>query len=102
MFHNFLRFIYARKFPELESLVTIPYDYARAVQRLENAASRDQINLSDFLSNHLVVAVKIAFQQGRQKELSPHDKANCLKAADYLLFLESSKHKVGISSYLSF
>ncbi len=94
MFHNFLRFIYARKFSELESLVTTPYDYARTVQRLENVPSRDQVVLSDFLGNHLVVAVKIAYQQGRQKELSPHDKANCLKAADYLLFLEDSKNKV--------
>ena len=37
MIHNFLRFVYSKKFPELESLVMQPFIYAKVVSRVEMA-----------------------------------------------------------------
>jgi U4/U6 small nuclear ribonucleoprotein PRP31 len=91
--HNFLRFIYAKKFPELESLVLDPLQFARCVKRLEENGGEAQLN--DILTPHLVVAVKIALGQARKKPLSPTDQANCLKAAEHLEWLLKEKERVG-------
>jgi len=41
MIHNFLRFVYAKKFPELESLIMQPFVYAKVVSRVEMAFVSD-------------------------------------------------------------
>lgn len=92
MIHNFLRFVYAKKFPELESLVLEPLGFARCVQRLEESQGGD-VQLADILTNHLVVAVKIALSQTKKKTLSPNDRSNALRAAQYIIFLHEEKTK---------
>lgn len=94
MIHNFLRFLYAKKFPELESLVMQPTQYATCVIRIETAESRSAVVLNDIFSSHLVVAVKIAMNQIRQTDLSAADKAKALKTADFVLYLNDVKLKV--------
>ena len=95
MTHNFLRFLYAKKFPELESLVMQPTQYATCVKRIETAESKNNIILNDIFSSHLVVAVKIAMGQLRQTDLSSADKEKALKTADFVLYLNDLKLKVG-------
>jgi RNA processing factor Prp31 len=41
--HRFVVDLYAKKFPELESLVPSKYDYARTVQRIANETVRQWI-----------------------------------------------------------
>lgn len=91
---NFLRFLYSKRFAELESLVMQPAQYATCVLRMETAPNRNQVVLNDFLSSHLVVAVKIAMGQAKSLELSPNEKANAIKAAEFLLELNGLKTKV--------
>lgn len=94
MTHNFLRFLYAKKFPELESLVMQPTQYATCVKRIETAESKNLIVLNDIFSSHLVVAVKIAMGQIKQTDLSVADKEKALKTADFVLYLNDLKLKV--------
>lgn len=93
---NFLRFLYSKRFAELESLVMQPAQYATCVLRMETAPNRNAAVLNDILSSHLVVAVKIAMGQAKANELSPSEKANAIKAAEFILFLNELKAKVGL------
>ena len=94
MMHNFLRFIYAKKLPELESLVFDPSDYARVVMRLQSVENPSDAVLNDVLTSHLAVAIKIAVGQIRHKELSPTDRGNVDRAAQFMLFLFEEKSRV--------
>lgn len=94
MIHNFLRFIYAKNFPELETLVTDTIAFAKTVQRLESCQNKNEVSLEDILSNHLVVAIKIALSQIKTQDLSVSDRANALKSVEFLLFMNEEKHKV--------
>lgn len=94
MTHNFLRFLYGKKFPELDSLVMQPTQYATCVKRIETSENKNSVVLNDIFSSHLVVAVKIAMGQLKQAELSAHDRGNCLKAADFVIYLNDLKLKV--------
>ncbi len=47
--HNFIRDKYRLKFPELESLVHHPIDYARVVQRIGNEMDLTLVDLDDIL-----------------------------------------------------
>jgi RNA processing factor Prp31 len=96
MMHNFLRFIYAKKLPELESLVFDPYDYARVVIRLQSVENPSDAVLNDVLTSHLAVAIKIAVGQIRHKELNPTDRVNLDRAAQFVVFLFEEKSKVGL------
>ena len=94
MLFNFLRFLYNKRFGELESLVMQPAQYATCVLRMETAPNRNAVVLNDILSSHLVVAVKIAMGQAKSQELSPTEKNNTIKAAEFILFLNELKAKV--------
>lgn len=94
MMHNFLRFIFAKKLPELESLVFDPYDYARVVLRLQAVENPSDAVLHDVLTSHLAVAIKIAVGQIRHKDLTPTDRVNVDRAAQFVLFLFAEKSRV--------
>lgn len=56
--------------------------------------NKSDLVLNDILSSHLVVAVKIALNQTKNKELNNNDRSNTIKAADFLVFLEAEKNRV--------
>ena len=99
MIHNFLRFVYAKKFSELDGLVIDPFLYARCVLKLEDSYERKiDVSLEGIISNHLIIAIKMAWTAAlsgmRAKELSPVDRTQIHRAAEYLLFLQGEKLKV--------
>ena len=93
--HNFLRFVYSKRFSELGSLVFDPYDYARVVTRLQSVENPSEAVLTDVLSSHLVVAIKIAIGQMRWKDLSPADRATVDKTSRFILDLFEDRGRVG-------
>ncbi|CAJ1459528.1 unnamed protein product [Effrenium voratum] len=51
--HRFVRDIYSKKFPELESIVTSPLDYLQVVQRIGNTKGGLKTTLSGMLEQDL-------------------------------------------------
>ena len=44
--HKYVRDIYTKRFPELESLIEYPFDYIRTVQRLGNELDVPQVKFN--------------------------------------------------------
>ncbi len=57
--HTFVRDKYRPKFPELESLVHHPLDYARVVQRIGNEMDLTLVPLDDMLPAATVMVVTV-------------------------------------------
>ncbi|EER15223.1 U4/U6 small nuclear ribonucleoprotein Prp31, putative [Perkinsus marinus ATCC 50983] len=59
--HRYVKKVYSKKFPELESIVSMPLDYLRVVQRLieKEEADMSKVDLSDLLPNNVIVAVTV-------------------------------------------
>jgi hypothetical protein len=53
--HKYVRDLYAPKFPELESLILNPVDYARVVLRIGNEMDITQVDLSGILPNATIM-----------------------------------------------
>eukprot|EP01116_Phalansterium_solitarium_P019914 TRINITY_DN572_c0_g2_i2.p1 TRINITY_DN572_c0_g2~~TRINITY_DN572_c0_g2_i2.p1 ORF type:complete len:465 (-),score=195.66 TRINITY_DN572_c0_g2_i2:58-1452(-) len=58
--HKFIRDRYAARFPELDSVVFAPVDYARVVDRIGNASDVTSVELSDLLPAATVMVVSVA------------------------------------------
>lgn len=99
MIHNFLRYLYAKKFSELDGLVIDPFLYARCVLKLEESyEKKTDVSLDGIISNHLIIAIKMAWNAAlsgmQSRELSSIDKQQLQRAAEYLLFLQQDKRKI--------
>ena len=84
--HKYLRDIYSKRFPELESLVTGAYDYIQTVHFLGNMRESTKVDDIEFLTPALkmVVSVTISTTIGHlltAEELSLVEEA-CQMAAD--------------------
>lgn len=98
--HRFVRDIYSKKFPELESIVTSPLDYLQVVQRIGNTKDLTSIDFSDILPNTAVMAITVTAsmtagtvlpRQELEKMMVACDEAFTLNDCkrDVLLYLES-------------
>eukprot|EP00923_Selenidium_pygospionis_P033870 GHVN01059310.1.p1 GENE.GHVN01059310.1~~GHVN01059310.1.p1 ORF type:complete len:476 (-),score=64.84 GHVN01059310.1:181-1608(-) len=58
--HKFIRDIYSKKFPELESIVYSPLEYIAIVERVQNETDVTKIDLSDLLPHPVIMAVTVA------------------------------------------
>ncbi|KAJ1998528.1 U4/U6-U5 snRNP complex subunit prp31 [Coemansia thaxteri] len=92
--HRFLLDHYKRRFPELETLVQNPTDYARAVKAIGGLADITKANLEGILPNatRMVVAVTGSTTTGRQ--LSEEELQRVNDACDCLLELVDAKAKI--------
>lgn len=61
--HKYVRDIYAKRFPELESLVPNALDYIRTVELLGNDLEASKVDLTDVLppATKMVVSVTASF-----------------------------------------
>ncbi|RHY03745.1 hypothetical protein DYB37_000860 [Aphanomyces astaci] len=89
--HRFLVEMYAKKFPELESLVPGPLDYARVVQRIGNEMDLTLVDLSSLLPSATVMGVSVTGSTTSGKPLSPADLAIVEETCTELLELDSDK-----------
>ncbi|GFH28975.1 pre-mRNA-splicing factor [Haematococcus lacustris] len=89
--HNFIRDKYRLKFPELESLVHHPIDYARVVQRIGNEMDLTLVNLDDILPAATVMVVTVTGTTTSGKPLSAENLGKAEEGCAMALSLDEDK-----------
>ncbi|KAG5437369.1 hypothetical protein PCANB_000800 [Pneumocystis canis] len=83
--NKFIRDHYTKRFPELESLVVNPLDYAKI--------DITQVNLSHFLPSATVMVITVTNSTSEGTPLSPEELDIVFEACDLTLELEGAKKK---------
>ena len=91
--HTFCRDKYKTKFPELESLVHHPVDYARIVKKIGNEADLTAVDLEGVLPSATIMVVSVTASTTSGKPLPDQDLQKCLEACDLVLKLDNEKNK---------
>ncbi|KAK6594053.1 Prp31 C terminal domain-containing protein [Botrytis cinerea] len=103
--HKFIRDHYSIRFPELETLVTNPLDYAKVVTIIGNGpmdseniktlqTSKDNrlgVTLRSVLDGPSVMIVTVEATTTKGREMSPHELERVLRACDMTLALDKAK-----------
>ncbi|KAL8136051.1 hypothetical protein AgCh_010594 [Apium graveolens] len=92
--NNFIRDKYRLKFPELESLVHHPIDYARVVKKIGNEVDLTLVDLQGVLPSAIIMVVSITASTTSGKPLLDEDLVKTIEACDRALTLDSDKTKV--------
>ena len=92
--HNFIRDKYRLKFPELESLVLHPIDYARVVKKIGNEMDLTLVDLEGLLPSATIMVVSVTASTTTGKPLSEENLQKTLEACDRALALDDAKKKV--------
>ncbi|KAK6922162.1 Prp31 C-terminal, partial [Dillenia turbinata] len=92
--HNFIRDKYRLKFPELESLVHHPIDYARVVKKIGNEMDLTLVDLEGLLPSAIIMVVSVTASTTSGKPLSEENLQKTIDACDRALALDLSKKKV--------
>ncbi|EFJ20298.1 hypothetical protein SELMODRAFT_150610 [Selaginella moellendorffii] len=92
--HNYIRDKYRLKFPELESLVQHPIDYARVVKRIGNEMDLTLVDLEGVLPSATIMVVSVTASTTNGKPLAEEVLQKTLDACDRALDLDESKKKV--------
>ncbi|CAN1852822.1 U4/U6 small nuclear ribonucleoprotein Prp31 homolog [Linum perenne] len=92
--HNFIRDKYRLKFPELESLVHHPIDYARVVKRIANEMDLTLVDLEGLLPSAIIMVVSVTASTTSGKPLPDDELQKTTDACDRALILDSAKKKV--------
>jgi U4/U6 small nuclear ribonucleoprotein PRP31 len=94
--HKLLRDAYSKKFPELETHIQAPIDYARVVKRIGNEKDLTTLNLGDILTNNLVMIVKVSASHSLSSRvtLSENEMSNITRICDLILSFDSLKQNI--------
>ncbi|KAF3431294.1 hypothetical protein FNV43_RR26025 [Rhamnella rubrinervis] len=92
--HNFIRDKYRLKFPELESLVHHPIDYARVVKKIGNEMDVTLVDLEGLLPSAIIMVVSVTASTTSGKPLPEEILQKAIEACDRALSLDTSKKKV--------
>ncbi|KAG4306308.1 hypothetical protein PORY_000296 [Pneumocystis oryctolagi] len=92
--NKFIRDHYALRFPELESLVVNPLDYAKTVRIIGNQMDITQVNLSHFLPSATVMVITVTNSTSEGVPLSPKELDIVFEACDLTMELEGAKKKI--------
>ncbi|XP_058736734.1 U4/U6 small nuclear ribonucleoprotein Prp31 homolog [Vicia villosa] len=92
--HNFIRDKYRLKFPELESLVHHPIDYARVVKKIGNEMDLTLVDLEGLLPSAIIMVVSVTASTTTGKPLPEEVLSKTIEACDRALALDSAKKKV--------
>ncbi|KAF6169371.1 hypothetical protein GIB67_016541 [Kingdonia uniflora] len=92
--HNFIRDNYRLKFPELESLVHHPIDYARVVKKIGNESDLTLVDLEGLLPSAIIMVVSVTASTTSGRSLSDENLKKTIDACDRALALDISKKKV--------
>eukprot|EP01041_Mallomonas_annulata_P002448 gene2448-4752_t len=89
--HRYVSSIYAKKFPELESLVPNKIDYIKTVQRIGNEMDMTLVELNDLLPSASVMVVSVTGSTTSGQPLASDDLEECNKGCQELLQLDENK-----------
>lgn len=89
-----LRNDYAPKFPELETLIFNPLDYARVVSKVGNETDLTKVDLASVLPSATVITVTVTASATSGKPLQPDQLTGVVNVADGILLLDEAKKKV--------
>lgn len=89
--HRYITEIYAKKFPELESLIPNKIDYIKTVQRIGNEMDMTMVELNDLLSSASVMVVSVTGSTTSGQPLSSSDLNDCLTGCEEVLDLDEGK-----------
>ncbi|GJP61001.1 hypothetical protein CLOP_g18209 [Closterium sp. NIES-67] len=92
--HNFIRDNYRLKFPELESLVLHPIDYARVVRRIGNEMDLTVVDLEGLLPSATIMVVSVTASTTTGRPLPDDALQRTMEACDRALALDDAKKKV--------
>ncbi|OAD67835.1 hypothetical protein PHYBLDRAFT_23225 [Phycomyces blakesleeanus NRRL 1555(-)] len=92
--YKFLRDHYAPRFPELESLVLNPLDYARTVQAIGNNMDITKIDLRPILPSATIMVITVTHTTTSGRELSPEEWKITKDACDMALGLDAARKKI--------
>ncbi|KAI8992510.1 hypothetical protein BDB01DRAFT_778683 [Pilobolus umbonatus] len=92
--HKFIRDHYAAKFPELESLVYNPLDYARTVKAIGNELDLTKVDLRAFLPSATIMVITVTGSTTSGRSLSEEEWKLTEEACDMVLDLDAARKKI--------
>ncbi|KAI9316524.1 hypothetical protein BX666DRAFT_1951533 [Dichotomocladium elegans] len=92
--HKFIRDHYAARFPELESLVLNPMDYARTVKALGNEVDLTKVDLRPILPSATVMVVSVTATTSSGRILTSEEWKLTEEACDTAFELDNVKRKI--------
>jgi len=92
--HKYIRDRYAKKFPELESLVLNPLDYARVVKRIGNQTDMAQVDLTDIIPAASIMIVSVAASTTTGVPLEEAALVKVMTASEMALELDECRKKI--------
>merc|ERR1712113_262177 len=92
--HNFNRDNYRSRFPELESLMTHPIDYARVVQKIGKQEMITQVDLEGIIPSSNIMVLTVTASTTTGKPLPEDQLQKVLEASRIVLQLNSDKCKI--------
>ncbi|KAI9015181.1 hypothetical protein BC832DRAFT_194929 [Gaertneriomyces semiglobifer] len=92
--HKYIRDHYAPRFPELESLIPNPIDYARTVKLIGNEMDLSTLDLKSFLPSATIMVLTVTATTTNGRPI-PEDALHSVnEACDMLLELEHAKRTI--------
>ncbi|XP_075920551.1 U4/U6 small nuclear ribonucleoprotein Prp31-like, partial [Petromyzon marinus] len=94
--HKFVRDKFAKRFPELESLVPSALDYIRTVKELGNGLEQCKHNaaLQQILTNATIMVVSVTASTTQGQQLSGEELSRLTEACDMALSLHAARSRV--------
>lgn len=94
--HHFIKERYSKRFPELESLVLSPSDYANTVKMIGNNCDVTSLNLSSILPPATIMGITISASSTltAQNIISQNEISRIFKACDMLISLNQNRNTV--------
>ena len=89
--HKFTKDHYNLKFPELESLIMQPIDYAKVVKLLGNEMDSTNVNLDGIIPPHTVMVVNVTNSTTSGRKLEDDELARVIEACDEMIELDEAK-----------
>ncbi|OBZ89935.1 U4/U6 small nuclear ribonucleoprotein Prp31 [Choanephora cucurbitarum] len=92
--HKFIRDHYATRFPELETLVYNPIEYARTVKAIGTETELTKVDLRSILPSATVMVITVTASTTAGKPLSPEEWSLVEEACDMVLELDAARRKI--------
>jgi len=94
--HKFVRDIYYKRFPELESLVQLPLEYVKTVKELGNNIDRSKNNevLQQILTPATIMVVSVTASTTQGQKLNKEELDRVMEACDMAIDLTGCKERI--------
>lgn len=89
--HRFVTETYAKKFPELESLIPNKIDYVKTLLRIGNETDMTLVDLNDLIPSATVMVVSVTGSTTAGKQLSEADLSQVVRGCEEVLQLHQDK-----------